>query len=117
VQLLLGALAFSVLVYKKRYCDTTRRSWNVWARDTAKQALGSLTGHCWNLLFAVLLYDSINEVGRAHCLLLFNAFAVLFASCCLLSLFAFYCSSQFCSTTAPNEVFSCDAHFTAACAW
>lgn len=51
---MLGALAFSSLIFK-RYREKPRRPWMLFIRDTSKQAIGALLAHGLNILFSELL--------------------------------------------------------------
>lgn len=73
MQLALGVMAFSTLLYKHlRIPSKGRRKWKVWAGDVGKQCLGSFVGHLWNLWFAELLTTS----GTNPCLFYLVNFTV-----------------------------------------
>jgi hypothetical protein len=57
VQVLLGVVAFSVLVIK-RYTESPRRPLKIWWYDTSKQALSAGAIHIINVLGSVLLSDT-----------------------------------------------------------
>lgn len=54
VQLCLGGIAFSSLIYK-RTREFPRRSFRVWFLDVSKQAFGAFFVHCLNLVFSILI--------------------------------------------------------------
>jgi len=54
VQLLLGAVAVSILVCK-RYRERPRRPWRIWFMDVSKQGLGALFAHVLNIMISTLL--------------------------------------------------------------
>lgn len=54
VQLVLGALSFSVLVIK-RYREHPKRPWRIWAMDTSKQGTSQLIAHFINVGISLLL--------------------------------------------------------------
>jgi hypothetical protein len=56
LQVLLGLIALSVLVFK-RLRETPRRPLAVWAFDASKQMIGAGFAHVANLLIAILLYS------------------------------------------------------------
>lgn len=73
VQLALGAVAVSTLVFK-RFRERPRRPWRIWFMDVSKQGLGALFAHVLNLLLSALLSwnsSCTDEVGaRCHYALL-----------------------------------------------
>ena len=61
VQIILGCLSFTVLIFK-RVCEHPKRSWKIWAlvlyivnQDVSKQAFSALLAHGLNLLLAIIL--------------------------------------------------------------
>ncbi|CAH0487263.1 unnamed protein product [Peronospora farinosa] len=56
LQVLLGLIAFSVLVVK-RLRETPQRPLMIWAFDAAKQMIGATFAHIANLFIAILLYS------------------------------------------------------------
>lgn len=58
IQLTLGVVAFTSLVYKRfRVPKEKRRDWDVWGRDVSKQAFGAGAAHFWNMVFSVAMAD------------------------------------------------------------
>ena len=58
LQLVLGILAFCILILK-RYCEPeeTQRCWLVWTLDTSKQGINMLTMHILNIQKSRLKLD------------------------------------------------------------
>lgn len=54
VQLMLGVLSFSVLVYK-RFKEKPKRPWRIWCLDTIKQAVSQLLAHFLNVAISLRL--------------------------------------------------------------
>ena len=54
VQLVLGGVAVSTLVFK-RYRERPRRPWRIWFMDVSKQGLGALFAHVLNLFLSAAL--------------------------------------------------------------
>lgn len=67
VQLVLGGVAVSTLVFK-RYRERPRRPWRIWFMDVSKQGLGALFAHVLNLFLSTALSwnsSCSDEVGGA----------------------------------------------------
>ena len=60
IQLLLGFLSFSILVYK-RYTEKPKRAWKIWAMDTSKQGVSQLLAHIINVAISIQLSTSIES--------------------------------------------------------
>lgn len=60
VQLILGALSFSVLVFK-RYRESPKRPWRIWAMDTSKQGVSQLIAHFINILISLMLSTRLSN--------------------------------------------------------
>lgn len=60
VQLILGALSFSVLVYK-RYTETPKRAWKIWAMDTSKQGVSQFLAHVINVAISMQLSSKLDS--------------------------------------------------------
>ena len=58
VQVVLGALSFSVLVYK-RYAESPKRAWKIWTMDTSKQAVSQLLAHVINVAISMQLSSQL----------------------------------------------------------
>lgn len=54
VQLVLGFLSFSVLIFKRQH-EYPKRPWKIWALDTSKQAASQLIAHCVNVAISLVL--------------------------------------------------------------
>lgn len=54
VQIVLGAMSFSVLIYK-RYRESPKRAWKIWALDTSKQGTSQLFAHFINVAISMSL--------------------------------------------------------------
>ncbi len=60
VQVVLGALSFSVLVYK-RYTEIPKRAWKIWAMDTSKQGVSQLLAHIINVFISMQLSSKLDS--------------------------------------------------------
>jgi hypothetical protein len=60
VQLVLGALSFSVLIIK-RYKEHPKRPWRIWAMDTSKQGVSQMIAHFINVGISLLLSSHLNN--------------------------------------------------------
>jgi len=60
IQIILGALSFSVLIYK-RYTENPKRAWKIWALDTSKQGVSQILAHVINVLISMLLSTSLDS--------------------------------------------------------
>jgi len=60
VQLVLGALSFSVLIFK-RYHEFPKRPWRIWAMDTSKQGVSQLIAHFINVGISLLLSNHLSS--------------------------------------------------------
>jgi hypothetical protein len=61
IQLGLGALSFSVLIFK-RYFEHPKRPWKIWAFDCSKQMISQTLAHFINLTISLALtYDKKNS--------------------------------------------------------
>ncbi|CAH0520502.1 unnamed protein product [Peronospora belbahrii] len=60
LQVLLGLIAFSVLILKRFY-ETPQRPLLIWAFDATKQMIGATFAHIANLFIAILLYATQEE--------------------------------------------------------
>lgn len=60
VQMALGALSFSVLVYK-RYIERPKRAWRIWAMDTSKQGVSQLLAHVINVAISMQLSSRMSS--------------------------------------------------------
>jgi hypothetical protein len=58
VQMVLGALSFSILVYK-RYIETPKRAWKIWALDTSKQGVSQFLAHIINVAISMQLSSKL----------------------------------------------------------
>ncbi len=58
VQLILAALSFSVLIYK-RYTEEPKRAWKIWAMDTSKQGVSQILAHIINVALSIQLSVSV----------------------------------------------------------
>ena len=54
IQLVLGFLSFSVLIFK-RYREYPKRPWKIWALDISKQGVSQLIAHFINVGISILL--------------------------------------------------------------
>jgi O-antigen/teichoic acid export membrane protein len=54
IQLALGALSFSVLIFK-RWREKPKRPWRIWILDTSKQIISQLFAHFINLTISIAL--------------------------------------------------------------
>lgn len=54
VQILLGILSFSVLIFKRQH-EYPKRPWKIWALDTSKQGVSQLIAHFINIAISLLL--------------------------------------------------------------
>jgi hypothetical protein len=60
IQVILGALSFSVLIYK-RYTERPKRAWKIWALDTSKQGVSQILAHIINVLISMQLSHSLDS--------------------------------------------------------
>ena len=61
IQVGLGALSFSVLIFK-RYFEQPKRPWKIWSFDASKQMISQLIAHFINLTISLALtYDKKNS--------------------------------------------------------
>jgi hypothetical protein len=60
IQMILGALSFSVLVYK-RYTETPKRAWKIWAMDTSKQGVSQFLAHVINVAISMQLSSKLDS--------------------------------------------------------
>jgi hypothetical protein len=60
VQLALGILSFSVLVYK-RYIELPKRAWKIWALDTSKQGVSQFIAHIINVAISMQLSSRLSS--------------------------------------------------------
>lgn len=60
VQVVLGALSFSVLVYK-RYAESPKRAWKIWTMDTSKQGVSQLLAHVINVAISMQLSSQLDS--------------------------------------------------------
>jgi hypothetical protein len=58
IQLVLGALSFSVLIYK-RYIEKPKRAWRIWAMDTSKQGVSQFLAHVINVAISMQLSSKL----------------------------------------------------------
>ena len=58
VQLTLGFLSFSVLIYK-RYTEKPKRAWKIWFMDTSKQGASQFLAHIINIVISIKLSANI----------------------------------------------------------
>lgn len=58
IQVALGVLSFSVLIYK-RYIERPKRAWRIWAMDTSKQAVSQLLAHFINIAISMQLSSKL----------------------------------------------------------
>lgn len=58
IQLVLAALSFSVLVYK-RYKERPKRAWKIWFLDTSKQGASQFLAHVINVAISIHLSANI----------------------------------------------------------
>lgn len=63
VQAILGAGVLATLVFK-RYRETLKRPWRIWAMDTSKQAFAMGLQHLVNVLLAVFFASGETEAGE-----------------------------------------------------
>ncbi|KXS11050.1 hypothetical protein M427DRAFT_158615 [Gonapodya prolifera JEL478] len=63
VQLLLAALAFSTLVYK-RHREHPKRPWNIWMLDTSKQVIGQGFMHVSNIVLSWIMGGESKSVSN-----------------------------------------------------
>lgn len=66
LQLIMGGIAISSLVLKRRY-ENPRRPWRVWFYDVGKQVLGALMLHFLNLLASILFSDDSSGLDENPC--------------------------------------------------
>lgn len=60
VQIVLGALSFSVLIIKRCY-QHPKRPWRIWAMDTSKQGVSQLIAHFLNVTISLLLSSHLDN--------------------------------------------------------
>lgn len=60
VQLVLGALSFSVLIYK-RYIERPKRAWRIWFMDTSKQGVSQFLAHVINVAISMQLSSRLSS--------------------------------------------------------
>jgi hypothetical protein len=60
VQVVLGALSFSVLVYK-RMVEHPKRAWKIWTMDTSKQGVSQLLAHGINVAISMQLSSQLSS--------------------------------------------------------
>jgi len=60
IQLVLGALSFSVLIYK-RYIEKPKRAWRIWAMDTSKQGVSQFLAHVINVAISMQLSSKLSS--------------------------------------------------------
>lgn len=60
IQIILAALSFSVLIYK-RYTEFPKRAWKIWAMDTSKQGVSQILAHIINVMISIHLSTSIES--------------------------------------------------------
>jgi hypothetical protein len=60
VQLVLGAMSFSVLIYK-RYVEKPKRAWKIWALDTSKQGVSQMLAHFVNIAISMSLSSTLSS--------------------------------------------------------
>ena len=60
VQLTLGFLSFSVLIYK-RYTEKPKRAWKIWFMDTSKQGASQFLAHIINIVISIKLSANIES--------------------------------------------------------
>ena len=60
VQLALGALSFSVLVYK-RMKEYPKRAWKIWTMDTSKQGVSQFLAHIINVVISMQLSSQLSS--------------------------------------------------------
>lgn len=60
VQLVLGVLSFSVLIYK-RYIERPKRIWKIWFMDTSKQGFSQMIAHIINVVISMQLSSSLSS--------------------------------------------------------
>jgi hypothetical protein len=63
VQAVLGASVLGTLIYK-RYHESPKRPWNIWAMDTSKQAFAMSLQHLVNVVLAVLFAQGQMQAGE-----------------------------------------------------
>jgi hypothetical protein len=52
IQIVLAAMSFSVLFYK-RYTENPKRPWKIWALDTSKQGISQTLAHFINVMISL----------------------------------------------------------------
>lgn len=57
IQLLLGFMALSSLLIKRKYFERSKRSRKIWLYDTSKQIIGQFFAHICNILIALILAE------------------------------------------------------------
>lgn len=57
IQLLLGFMALSSLLIKRKYFERPKRSRKIWLYDTLKQIIGQFFAHIYNILIALILAE------------------------------------------------------------
>lgn len=61
IQVALGAMSFSVLIFK-RYFEHPKRPWKIWTFDASKQMISQTIAHFINLTISLALtYDKKNS--------------------------------------------------------
>lgn len=60
MQVVLGALSFSVLVYK-RMVEHPKRAWKIWSMDTSKQGVSQLLAHGINVAISMQLSSQLSS--------------------------------------------------------
>jgi len=60
IQLVLAALSFSVLVYK-RFTERPKRAWKIWFLDTSKQGVSQFLAHVINVAISIHLSANIES--------------------------------------------------------
>lgn len=60
VQIVLGALSFSVLIIKRCY-EHPKRPWRIWAMDTSKQGVSQIIAHFLNVTISLLLSSHLDN--------------------------------------------------------
>jgi len=86
IQVGLGILSFSVLIFK-RIRENPQRPWKIWIFDTSKQLISQVIAHFINLTISIAL--TYNDKESDECLWYFvtnildNTFGVLICLACL----------------------------------
>lgn len=60
IQIVLGALSFSILIYKRSQ-ERPRRPWKIWSLDTSKQLTSQMFAHFINLFISMQLSSQLEN--------------------------------------------------------